>query len=63
MRDKILEEVWKVKEDVSNEAPGDFRNLISSIKKEAKKMQGNEETITTRKNKFAESGSPGESNT
>lgn len=53
MKDRILEEVWKVKEDVSKEAPGDFRKLISSIKKEAKKIQGNEETVTTRKKKFA----------
>ena len=53
MKDKILEEVWKAKENISKETPGDFKKLISSIKKEAKKIQGNESTITTRKKKFA----------
>jgi hypothetical protein len=39
MKDEIHEDIWKVKEGISKEAPGGFLNLASYIKKEAAEIR------------------------
>jgi hypothetical protein len=39
MKDEIIEEVWKAKEEIASHANGDFRLLAAYIKTEAAKLK------------------------
>jgi len=39
MKDEIIEEVWKSKQEVSEQYKGDFKVFVESIKKQATQMR------------------------
>jgi hypothetical protein len=43
MKDEIIEEVWKAKEEITSHANGDFRLLAAYIKAEAAKIRATAE--------------------
>ena len=53
MKDKIIEEIWEIKESVSNDSPGDFKILIDAIKKEAASIKTKQSEVTFQKKKSA----------
>jgi hypothetical protein len=53
MKDEIIEQVWKAKEQVASNASGDYHKLAEYIKNEAKKLKPDAPRIRLKKKKSA----------
>ena len=53
MKDPIIEQVWKNKEEISSKEKGDFKKLSEYIKSEVCKIEGRGPTVNLQQKKSA----------